>query len=211
MQGLEGSIRAVMHALSKRGISDDSLLEIECCMDAGKHRLAVERCMLHLDRCFQYDQELVQLTIHAWQALNQYHGLLHKIAFRECRPEEGKPFPPHYKGVRQNALAEVCISQVTLYKMVKWQKYLQAREAANKRYEERRREKNLEQALISLQEWFEEDRIDEQEQEAEEQEVAEVLANGQMSLQKCMYFREEVVDEQEQEAAEVQTDEQQDV
>jgi hypothetical protein len=211
MQGLEGSIRAVMHALSKRGISDDSLLEIECCMGAGKHRLAVERCMLYLDRCFQYDQDLVQLMIHAWQALNQYHGLLHKRAFRECRPEEGKPFPPRYKGVRQNALAEVCISQVTLYKMVNWQKYLQARDAANKHYEERRREEDLDQALITLQQWFEEDHIDEQEREAEEQEVAEVLANEQLSFQKYMYFKEEVVDEQEQEAAEVQANDQQDV
>lgn len=161
MQGLEGSIRAVMHALQERGISSDSLLEIECCMEAGKHRSAVDHCMWYLDTLFPHDPHLVQLLLHAWQALCHYHGLRYKRAYRECSPREGAPFPALlYKRQRQNKLAQICTSHATgLYELQKWQAYLQAREARK----QRQREKELFHALIVLQQSLEVV-IDEQEQ-----------------------------------------------
>jgi hypothetical protein len=169
MQGLEGSIRAVMHALQERGISSDSLLEIECCMEAGKHRSAVDHSMWYLDTMFEYDQDLVQLLMNAWQALCNYHGLRYKRAYRECSPREDKPFPALYKRQRQNKLAQICTSHATgLYEIRKWQEYLQAREARK----QRQRENELFQALIELQQSLEVV-IDEQEQEIGEERVHE--------------------------------------
>lgn len=152
MQGLEGSIRAVMHALQERGISSDSLLEIECCVEGGKHRSAVDHCMWYLDTMFAYDTHLVQLLIHAWQALCHYHGLRYKRAYRECSPREDAPFPALYKRQRLNKLAQICTLHFSgLYELQKWQAYLQAREARK----QRQREKELFQALIELQQSLE--------------------------------------------------------
>jgi hypothetical protein len=116
--------------------------------------------MWYLDTMFEYDQHLVQLLIHAWQALCHYHGLRYKRAYRECSPREDAPFPALYKRQRQTKLAQVCNSHATgLYEIRKWQAYLQARDARR----QRQREEELFQALIELQQSLEVV-IDEQEQ-----------------------------------------------
>jgi len=138
LHSLEVSIKVVMNALSERGVSDDGILECEVLMDRRQYKEALDLSTRYLTCVFDDDEELVQLSVYAWQALCNYHGRIFQQAYRECLRREGVPPPKKHQRERRDELAEVvtaCI--VGLYKMQRIQQRLERQNEWKRRQEER--------------------------------------------------------------------------
>lgn len=168
LHSLEGSIKAVMNALSERGVSDDGLLEFECLMDVGEYKEALEVSTRYLHYAFVDDEDLIQLLIYAWQALCNYHGRIFQQVCRECLRREGCPPPTKQQRRRRNELGEVATScMVGLIKMQKTQERLERYNKWKRRQEERQVHEEVEDNITAI-----DGDVDDERDEMEQQDVS---------------------------------------
>lgn len=138
---LEVSIKAIMNALSERGVSDDAMLEFEVLMENHNYKRALDVATRYQANVFYEDEELVVLLVLSWKALAYYHERIWKIAGKKCERREGVPPVKREERKRVNELGEeACACYVGLIKMEKVQKRLALYNEWERRQEEKRQQ-----------------------------------------------------------------------
>lgn len=143
---LEVSIKAVMNALRERGVSEDSLLQLEVHSDHQRYKDALDLGMEYLTNVFEDDEELVQLMVCAWHALCSYRYRIWRKVFREWELRFENPRPK--KNLRKqlnDVQAQLHSCEVMLIKTQKIQKRLELYKAWEKRQEEERQQQQLDE------------------------------------------------------------------